>query len=213
MEFKDRLMQACINNPNLPRYGEGLHSDIAKKMNASKQAVARWFSGECLPRYGNIVILSKLLDVDLHWLAAGDPAEEDQEFQLLDKPDNAGLHAFASFLVSQGCTLALDNLPSTTNEIMAVRSGKLFKFVLIGGHLNDRNELVFDHTTPSTADHNNMRPILYVPRESDSSFSSAICYDFVALDPMNTTDKILWWPKTRTYKQGMVTLQPVTVGN
>ena len=97
MEFKDRLLQACVNNPNLPRYGEGLHSHIGKKMNASKQAVARWFSGESLPSYGNIVILSKLLDVDLNWLAVGDPVQTEQEFQLLETPDNAGLHAFGPF--------------------------------------------------------------------------------------------------------------------
>ena len=209
MEFKDRLLQACVNNPNLPRYGEGLHSYIGKKMNASKQAVARWFSGESLPRYGNIVILSKLLDVDLNWLAVGDPVETEQEFQLLEKPDNAGLHAFASFLVSEGCTLATDNQPSITNELMAVRAGKLFKFSLIGGHLNDKNELVFDPIISPLANDDGTRPIAYVRRESDSFFATSLCYDFVALDPMNYTDKIIWWPQTCTYKQGMTTLQPI----
>lgn len=209
MEFKDRLLQACAHNPNLPRYGQGLHSFIAKKMNASKQAVARWFSGESLPRYGNIVILSKLLDVDLNWLAVGDPVQTEQEFQLLETPDNAGLHAFASFLVSEGCTLATDDHPSTTNELMAVRSGKLFKFSLIGGHLNDKNELVLDPTPNSLTNDDSTRPIAYVRRQTESFFASSLCYDFVALDPMNTTDKIIWWPQSCTYKQGMVTLQPI----
>jgi hypothetical protein len=94
---------------------------------------------------------------------------------------------------------------------MAVRAGKLFKFSLIGGHLNDKNELVLDPIISPLANDDGTRPIAYVRRESDSFFATSLCYDFVALDPMNCTDKIIWWPQTCTYKQGMTTLQPISL--
>ncbi len=106
MEFKDRLLQACVNNPNLPRYGEGASFPYRQKDECVETSRGQVVFCESLPRYGNIVILSKLLDVDLNWLAVGDPVQTEQEFQLLETPDNAGLHAFASFLVSEGCTFS-----------------------------------------------------------------------------------------------------------
>jgi hypothetical protein len=92
---------------------------------------------------------------------------------------------------------------------MAVRTGKLFKFTLVGGHLNDKNELVLDPIISLPATDEGTRLIAYVRRESDSFFATSLCYDFVVLDPMNSTDKIIWWPQTCTYKQGMTTLQPI----
>ena len=39
--------------------------ELSKKMNVSRQAIYKWFNGQCLPDLDNLLILSVLLDVTI----------------------------------------------------------------------------------------------------------------------------------------------------
>ena len=68
MQFADRLVIAC-NDANLPE--KGRQTVLAKKLQISQPAVAKWFSGKSLPTIDKVIDLSKLLNVEIEWLITG----------------------------------------------------------------------------------------------------------------------------------------------
>lgn len=69
--FAKRLQTACDNNVNVPPYGKGQQTWLAKRVGISQEAVRRWFYGESRPRPHLLTQLAALLEVDESWLALG----------------------------------------------------------------------------------------------------------------------------------------------
>jgi hypothetical protein len=75
--FRDRIAQACDNNPHVPPLNHGRLTWVVTKLkenfgvSVSVETVRRWFSGEALPRQARMRALAELLSVDTAWLALG----------------------------------------------------------------------------------------------------------------------------------------------
>ena len=69
--FSSRLNEACSVAPDVPSFGKGQQTHIAKKLGCSQEAVRKWFAGESVPRRAIAERLAKLLDVSYMWLLMG----------------------------------------------------------------------------------------------------------------------------------------------
>jgi len=67
----------------------GLHaSEVARKLNISRQTVAHWFSGDSVPRPSRMIKLCDLLNVPVAWLKYGDDTNSAQIVSQ-NTPENA----------------------------------------------------------------------------------------------------------------------------
>ncbi len=89
--FAQRLQMACADHPDIPDYGKGLQTELAKQMKVSQEAVRKWLSGESTPRQPAMIRLAKFLGVEYVWLALG---TSETEFENMKQFMGASLHIF-----------------------------------------------------------------------------------------------------------------------
>lgn len=75
-EFAKRLDTACDAHPHAPPLHRGRYRWIYVEMGkhgiqVTTSAVAKWFSGDYMPRGRNMDMLARILDVDVVWLQTG----------------------------------------------------------------------------------------------------------------------------------------------
>lgn len=75
-EFAKRLDTACDAHPHAPPLHRGRYRWICDEMEkhgilVTTSAVAKWFSGDYMPRGRNMDMLARILDVDVVWLQTG----------------------------------------------------------------------------------------------------------------------------------------------
>ena len=172
--FSQRLRQACAEHPNVPEYGKGEQTYLAKNLKVSQEAVRKWFSGESQPRQAIMIRLARLLDVEYVWLALGTSEIEFGRLRELSKTQDAAVHALISFLILKGYNVAFPSDDSDRADLHAI------------GHGVQRNLVVRTPSAVSKKDYNFRFPpadqqismIAAVPK-----LEASVAYDFVWIDP------------------------------
>lgn len=104
--FDSRLHEACAVNSNVPRFGKGQQTYIARELGCSQEAVRKWFAGESIPRAKMGYKLSKLLDVDYTWLVMGAAhGEVDDEIRKA-KTHDAAIYATVAYSILRNVGVA-----------------------------------------------------------------------------------------------------------
>lgn len=82
MEFHERLYEirkkACLTQ-----------SDLAEKLDVSRQAVSRWEMGTAKPEFENLIAISNIFGVSIDYLLKGDVTATDDNGQLPEEAEQA----------------------------------------------------------------------------------------------------------------------------
>jgi len=82
MEFHDRLYEI--------RKKAGMtQSDLAEKLDVSRQAVSRWEMGTAKPEFENLIAISNIFDVSIDYLLKGDVVSADDYVKPTEEPEQA----------------------------------------------------------------------------------------------------------------------------
>lgn len=128
MEFHQRLTRAAGNSSQIPEYGMGRQTFIAKELGVSQEAVRKWFAGESKPRSAAMSNLATLLDVELVWLSLGVDHSETNSNRVMARRQDAGLYALTSYLIYNGYSVAFTLDASDNSDLTAMRNGQITKF-------------------------------------------------------------------------------------
>lgn len=120
-EFKDRLVKACNEHPDIPPFGSGRQTVIAKKIGVSQEAVRKWFVGEAKPRPRAMSALAKFLKVDNLWLSMGADFREKDALKDVARQKDTGLYAFCGYATDNGYTVGINDDNETTADLMLIR--------------------------------------------------------------------------------------------
>lgn len=121
--FAQRLKQACSDHPDIPDYGKGLQTELAKRMKVSQEAVRKWLAGDSQPRQPTIIRLAKLLDVEYVWLALGTSETEFARLKSVSSRHDAAVYALISFLITKGYNVAIPPDETDRADIHAIGHG------------------------------------------------------------------------------------------
>ena len=201
MSFQDRLIAACDQHPDIPAKGQGRFAYLAAKTDTAVGSVRRWFEGG-EPRTAKIAALAKVLEVDAHWLAAGDPSFAD--VQDLLRLSSADVFAFAAYLVNNGCMVGSSEANSST--LTAVNNGRAFHFQLVAGRVNKHNQLELD---PTAVMHEKDHIRIASVRCDSPESVSQVCYQFIDLADIAMADGVIWCPDSQEFKSGGMALAPL----
>ena len=82
MEFHDRLYEI--------RKKAGMtQSDLAEKLDVSRQAVSRWEMGTAKPEFENLIAISNIFGVSIDYLLKGDVVSTDVNAKPTEEPEQA----------------------------------------------------------------------------------------------------------------------------
>jgi len=121
--FSERLQLACAEHPDIPDYGKGLQTELAKQMKVSQEAVRKWLSGDTQPRQPMIIRLSKLLDVEYVWLALGTSELEFSNLKKINSNHSGAVHALISFMIGRNYNVAFVDDVADRADIHAIGHG------------------------------------------------------------------------------------------
>lgn len=121
--FAQRLQMACSEHPDIPDYGKGLQTEIAKQMKVSQEAVRKWLSGESTPRQPAMIRLAKMLGVEYVWLALGTSETEFAHLKQISARHDGAVHALISFLILRGYNVAFSNDDTDRADVHAIGHG------------------------------------------------------------------------------------------
>ena len=93
-------------HPEIPEYGRGLQTELARRTGVSQEAVRKWLMGEAQPRRATMIELAKILEVDHSWLAIGTTDVDSDNIKKIAKKTGSAVHALISFLMSKGYNVA-----------------------------------------------------------------------------------------------------------
>lgn len=140
MSFKDRLYKSCESNPDIPNYGSGRQSLIAKKMGVSSEAVRKWFSGESTPRPQAMKALAKTLGVDHVWLALGTDFKQTESIREIAKLQDTAMFAFCGLAIENGYSFAINDDASIGADLILVKQGDVVYAKLLPVDLRTKNK-------------------------------------------------------------------------
>lgn len=121
--FDQRLRQACADHPDIPDYGKGLQTELAKAMKVSQEAVRKWLAGETQPRQPAMIRLAKFLGVEYVWLALGTSETEFARLKQVSAKHDGAVHALIAFMILKGYNVAFPNDDVTNADIHAIGHG------------------------------------------------------------------------------------------
>jgi len=121
--FHQRLRQACADHPDIPDYGKGLQTELAKHMRVSQEAVRKWLAGETQPRQPAMIRLSKFLGVEYVWLALGTSETEFARLKQVSAEHDGAVHALIAFMILKGYNVAFPTDEVTQADIHAIGHG------------------------------------------------------------------------------------------
>jgi len=139
MSFKDRLYKSCESNPEIPNYGFGRQSLIAKKMGVSSEAVRKWFSGESTPRPQAMKALAKALCVDHVWLALGTDFKQTESIKEIAKMEDTAMYAFCGLALENGYSFAINDDASIGADLILVKQGNIVYAKLLQVDLRNKS--------------------------------------------------------------------------
>lgn len=125
MDFKDRLIKACDASEDIPRFGAGRQTEIARKMKVSSEAVRKWFQGVTIPRPQAMKHLARILGVDHNWLALGTDYSEKESLKEVAQTADAATYAFCGCALSNGHTFALNDDTSLDADLILIKQGEV----------------------------------------------------------------------------------------
>jgi len=121
--FAQRLQMACADHPDIPDYGKGLQTELAKSMKVSQEAVRKWLSGESQPRQPAMIRLAKILDVEYVWLALGTSETQFAQLKQVSAKHDGAVHALIAFLILKGYNVAFPSHDTDRADIHAIGHG------------------------------------------------------------------------------------------
>lgn len=172
--FAQRLRQACAEHPDIPEYGKGEQTHIAKAMKVSQEAVRKWFSGEAQPRQASMIRLARLLDVEYVWLALGTSETEFGRLRELSKNQDAVVHALISYMILKGYNVAFPMDDSDRSDLHAIGHGVQRNLIVRTPSDIKKREYTFRFPPADTQ----ISMIAAIPKTT-----SCVAYDFVWIDP------------------------------
>lgn len=125
MDFKDRLIKACDSNEDIPPFGSGRQTEIARKMKVSSEAVRKWFQGASIPRPQAMKHLARMLGVDHNWLALGTDYSEKESLKKVAQSSDAATYAFCGCALSNGHTFALNDDTTLDADLILIKQGEV----------------------------------------------------------------------------------------
>lgn len=135
-EFKDRLLEACKDSPDIPDYGKGLQVQLAKMMGVSQEAVRKWLSGDTRPKHEMCRKLANVLNVNYVWLELGTTEDEIAKVRKVARRQDAGVHAYISYLMESNFNVAFPSSDDDLADIHAVGRGVHISARVYSGTLN-----------------------------------------------------------------------------
>lgn len=120
--FAERLAQSCRENADIPEFGRGQQTYIAKKMRVSQEAVRKWFAGESTPKQAAMRKLADILRVEHVWLALGTSYGEIEKRRVAAGRQDAAVYALAGYMIERGYNVAFADLPEG-HDIDAIGHG------------------------------------------------------------------------------------------
>jgi len=105
--FQNRLNEACSVSPEVPRFGKGQQTYIARELGCSQEAVRKWFSGESIPRAKMGQKLAKFLDVSYAWLVMGATYGEVDVAIKQAKNHDAAVYAAVAYSIVRGAGVSI----------------------------------------------------------------------------------------------------------
>lgn len=105
--FQNRLNESCSVATNIPPFGKGQQTYIAKNLGCSQEAVRKWFAGESVPRREIAGRLAKLLDVSYTWLALGATYGEVDVAIKQAKNHDAAVYATVAYAIVRGAGVSI----------------------------------------------------------------------------------------------------------
>lgn len=105
--FAKRLEQAADAHPHCPALHQGRQVWLADEMKrrgqaVSKQAVMKWFEGDCIPRAEKRNVLAEVLGVDVAWLMWGTDAIGPKERKIRNAVADAAVNVLAGLVQMDG---------------------------------------------------------------------------------------------------------------
>jgi transcriptional regulator with XRE-family HTH domain len=179
--FAQRLQMACSDHPDIPDYGKGLQTEIAKQMKVSQEAVRKWLSGESTPRQPAMIRLAKFLGVEYVWLALGTSETEFENMKQISAQHDGAVHALISFLILKGYNVAFSHDDTDRADIHAIGHGVQRNLAVVMMERTDDYEAKITTTMP---DETISLIAVYAMHEErideiDPNFRCSLMYDFV----------------------------------
>lgn len=141
MSFNKRLKEACESNTDIPSYGAGRQSIIAKKMGVSSEAVRKWFSGESTPRPQAMKALAKILGVDHVWLALGTDYKQTQSLKEVAKISDTAMFAFCGMAMENGYSFAVNDDNTIGADLILVKQGDILYAKLLPVDIRNKSQV------------------------------------------------------------------------
>lgn len=173
--FYERLTTACDNSPDVPPYGKGRQTVIAKMLKISPEAARKYFlppdKGGNTPVPAHMSKLATFLDVDEAWLSLGvTPSMTVKEKKEFSSVANGAVYIAFGLAMSSGSTCAFaeeDDIP----DFYAIKRGvqKAMKVVL--GVEKSKGNYEFD----LPVEYNDVHCIAMIER-------SQYCFDILSFD-------------------------------
>lgn len=150
MSFNKRLLEACNSNSDIPGYGSGRQTLIAKKMGVSSEAVRKWFSGESTPRPQAMKALAKVLGVDHVWLSLGAEFTQIESLKEVAKVSDTAMFAFCGMAMENGYSFALNDDSSIGADLVLIKQGNIVYAKLLPVDIRNKNKAKLPKTPPSS---------------------------------------------------------------
>lgn len=169
MNFEKRLEQACNNNPDIPKFGSGRQTVIAREMKVSTEAVRKWFNGLAMPRPQMMKALAKFLEVDHVWLSLGTDFRQTNELKDIAKHKDVCLYAFCGYALDKGFSIGFDSDDQAGAYLVVLVKDSTVRFVkLINADLlnNDLQKINNEQQRKNVT-------VVMAVRTRDSDFSFA----------------------------------------
>lgn len=141
MNFKERLEKACDTCVDIPPFGRGRQTIIAKKLEVSAEAVRKWFSGESTPRPKTMKALAKTLGEDYVWLALGTDYKKTESLKEIAKLSDTAMFAFCGLAMENGYSFALNEEVTIGADLVLIKQANIVYIKLLTVDVRNKNKV------------------------------------------------------------------------
>ena len=141
MNFKERLEKACDTCVDIPPFGRGRQTIIAKKLGVSAEAVRKWFSGESTPRPKTMKALAKTLGEDYVWLALGTDYKKTESLKEIAKLSDTAMFAFCGLAMENGYSFALNVEVTIGADLVLIKQANIVYIKLLTVDVRNKNKV------------------------------------------------------------------------
>lgn len=151
--FRDRLLTAIENNPNVPPMNKGrlmwFVEGLEKRgVQTTRQSASRWLSGVSIPEVSKLQLIADMLQIDASWLEHGnDWAATPRERRAFEAQATGAVNVTAGLIQMDGGTIAFPDDRDREAERHAIHLYAIIRGVRYAFHVTvgevDGDEMTF----------------------------------------------------------------------